>query len=315
MGTEDKTKEVDPERLDVSFGGGGSESLDADRDGKGKVKTTDDAGEGMDFEADGSVSRTGLDKSKPKEGTGGEDGDDAGDEGDATEETSEQPEDLGDWDPDNAETAEKFDARYFKSTDDGSSELNMDAFASEVAANAAKEEGTPVLNEATYGWLKDRMGVSKDYADSIIKGQIALRKQAEDDFYGRVGGKEVYDAKLAWAKDNYTADQKTRFNAAVQKGGAEAEEAIELLNTRWEKAGNKAPGAKRDAGRKGVPPRRAVSPGKTTTSAENPGGGGGLKPFADADEHRHAMAEAQRSGDKAKIALVRKRLAASTFWK
>lgn len=318
MGTEDNTKEVDPSRLDLSFGGGGSDSLDADREGKAKVKTTDDAGEGMDFEVDGSVNRTGLDKTTKKDTTSEVSDDDnaTGDEQQQQDTTTEALEDLGAWDPDNAETAEKFDARYFKATDDGASELNMEAFSAEVAANAAKEDGTPALNEATYGWLKDRMGVSKDYADRIIKGQIALRQQSEDAFYKTVGGKATYEAKLEWAKGAYTPDQKARFNAAIQKGGTEAEEALELLNTRWEKAGNKAPGGvKREQTPKGVPQRRPVSPAKTTTSAENPGGGGGVKPFADADEHRKAMGEAQRSGDKAKIALVRRRLAASTFWK
>ncbi|WP_269929948.1 hypothetical protein [Aminobacter sp. HY435] len=318
MADTDGTKpSVDPSRLELSVGGGGADSLDAVRGGGNKVKSTEDGGQGIDFETDGSITATGLDKVKPKEENSEEtteEDNEGGDKPSETEATEGDNSDLGEWDPENTEVGAKFDERYFKE----GSELNMDAFTTEVAANAAKEGGTPVLNEATYGWLKDRMGVSKTYADSIIKGQLALRQQNEDAFYTRVGGKEVYTQKQVWAKENYTPEQKARFNAAIKAGGSEAEEALELLNTRWEKAGNKAPEAKREEVRKGLPTKRPASPAKTTQAAQNPGGTGNVKPFANGDEHRAALKEAQRAapGDRvAQLDLVRKRLAASTFWK
>lgn len=310
---------VDPSRLDVSIGGGGSDSLDTARGEGGNFTSTDDGGQGLDFDAGGNVTATGLDKVTDKEPGSEvttEETDKAVEDGEKVESTEGDNTDLGDWNAEDAEVAKKFDERYFTEKD-GSSELNMEAFSSEVAANAAKEGGTPVLNEATYGWLKDRMGVSKDYADSIIKGQLALHKENESAFYSRVGGKEVYEQKLAWAKEGYTPEQKARFNAAIKAGGPEAEEALELLNTRWEKAGNKAaPGAKEEAPRKGLPPKRPASPAKSTQSAQNPGGSGNVQPFANADQHRAALKAAQQSGDsKTQLDLVRKRLAASNFWR
>lgn len=316
-GEEEKAKGVDPERLDLSFGGGGSTSLDADRSGKGTVKENEDPGSGLDFDQDGGVERTGLDK------LDADLGDEEGGEGDEpnTEETSEEkeagsPEDLGDWNADDEEVGKKFDERYFTEKD-GSQLLNMDALSVEVAANLAKEGGTAGLNAGTYGWLKDRLGVSKEYVDQIIAGQLAQREKNEEAFYSTVGGKDLYEAKLEWAKGVYTADQKARFNAAIKAGGDAAAEALELLNTRWEKAGNKAPEPKDGdlPKRPGIGVRRPSSPAKTVSSAENPARNRGVEPFSNADEHRKALREAQRSGDKAKIADVRKRLAASTFWR
>lgn len=310
-------------RVEVGYVPDTQSSVELRSGEKPVVTNTANTEAGLEFDLDGEgTTATGVpglkDGEEAPEGSDKPEGTEEATTGEAPEESAEAPEDLGAWDPDNAEVATKFDERYFAK--DGS-ELNMAAFSSEVAANAAKEDGTPVLNEGTYGWLKDRMGVSKEAVDKIIAGQVALGAQNEDAFYKTVGGKEVYASKLDWAKRVYTAEQKARFNAAIDAGGDAAQEALELLNARWEKAGNKAPATKQEGAeeepakrRPGLPAKRAASPAKSTAAA--PGGtAAAAAPFASADEHRKAMAEAMKSGDKSAMELVRKRLLASPWFR
>lgn len=306
-------------RVEVGFASDSEDRIDLTRgEPKGKITSSVNTQAGVEFDAEG-VHRTGVndlldDPEEADQPEGGEEAPDDGDKAEGDESAPESPpEDLGEWKADDPEVAAKFDERYFGK--DGT-ELNVSALSDEVAANLAKEDGKPVLNEGTYGWLRDRMGVSKEAVDRIIAGQVALRTQNEDAFYGVVGGKDLYAQKLEWAKGVYTPAQKERFNAAIAAGGEEAQEALELLNTRWEKAGNKAPDkpTTEQARKIGLPPKRPASPAKTTAAATT-GGGSDVKPFANADEHRKAMADAMKSGDKGQLDLVRKRLVASPWFR
>lgn len=300
-------------------------------DGKaGTVKSSEVSGAGLDFEADGKVSRTGLGKgaaeAEPEDdlededlGDGDKKEEPAADDKAEEEETAEgEGDDLGEFDPDNEEVVSKFDAKFTTEVEGGGVEINSAAFSAEVDVDL-KAGGTGALKPATYEYLKARFGVSKDYADSLIKGQLALRAQNEDAFYAKVGGAETYAKKLEWAKTGYTPAQKARFNAAVAAGGEEAADALDLLNAKYAAAtskGTEEGGDGKDVGKRpGIGIRRPASPKKSTTTSANPGGGTDLKPFADAEEHRKAQAEALKSGDKAKLDLVRKRLVKSTFWK
>lgn len=309
----------------------GAATLDFTDGEAGTVKSSEVSGGGLDFEADGKVSRTGLGNREAGEVEPeddlededlGDDGDDKkpaeGEEPGADDKTEEETteDDLGDFDPDNEETVSKFDAKFTVEGEGGGAEINQAAFSAEVDADL-KAGGTGSLKPATYEYLKARFGVTKEYADSLIKGQLALRSQNEDAFYAKVGGAETYAKKLEWAKTGYTPAQKARFNAAVAAGGEEAADALDLLNAKYAAANKGAEdGDGKDVGKRpGIGIRRPASPKKSTTTSANPGGGTDLKPFADAEEHRKAQAEALKSGDKAKLDLVRKRLVKSTFWK
>lgn len=328
MADEDSKPKIDPARLDTQVGGTRVDTIDTARDPKAKTVSTDVGGAGIEFGTDGTTKRTGVEaafddnKDKAEEDeleadlkAGDEDDkvedDDKGEDAPADETA---PEPLPDFDPENAEVLAAYEARYFK--EDGT--INEDALGAIVAAKVEKGEA-PELGANEYAFLEKRFGLPKVIVDDHIQGKIALQAERERAFNEALGGEAARPVKLDWAAKNYTDAQKERFKAAMQEGGEAAREQIDLLNNRFEKAGGKVPApAKGDAAKTNLPappPRRPLSPQKSTAAAENPGGRAGIVPFANAEEHRKAQAAAIASGDKTKIDLVRKRVAASTFWK
>ena len=120
-----------------------------------------------------------------------------GDEpGEVSEEDAEKViealEDLGEWKAGDPALQEKFDSRYFKE-----GQLNSEALTKEFWANADKDKpGT--LNEATYAYLKDTLGVTKEFCQEVERGLVAEGKARNDQFYSTVGGKERFEAAVAW---------------------------------------------------------------------------------------------------------------------
>lgn len=86
----------------------------------------------------------------------------------------------------------------------------------ELMAAATEEfSGGEGLADGTYDAF-EAAGVSRDKVDAFIAGQTALQEKARQTFFDAVGGQELYDAARAWAQENLTADEISRFNDQIQ---------------------------------------------------------------------------------------------------
>lgn len=229
-----------------------------------------------------------------------EDGAEGG-EGDGSEAGEEQEsgsaEDLGDFDPANAESVSKYETAFL--TAEGGP--NMEALMAEYGRNEEKGEGQ--LNEGTYAFLQDRFGLTLDQIKDFEADRKARRDADALGFHNAVteaaGGSAVADL-VAWGRTVYTPAQLKKYNADVQSGDPEvAAAAVALLKQRYDKA---------NPPRAGVRPRRDV----TANAGRKPTG---VEPFKTQAEYRAANREARNSGDQAQLDLVRKRLKASPFYK
>lgn len=314
--TEQKEPKAPVMGLDVAVSDEGSSSAVAGDESSAGVKTGRDS-QGVEFNNDGTVKPTGIDGVKEwadKE-------EDAEDDTTATETSKEDsksedagaPEDLGDYNSEDPEVVSKFEARYFKDDGENGQVLNTDAFNEELAANLAADPENFNINASSRKFLKDRLGISDALIDNHLKGIKAQTEVNDAAFYATptVGGKEAYEAKLAWGKENYTPAQKEKFNAAIKAGGDSALEAVELLALRYASA-NKDEG---QAGDQKVPAKslgRPVSPKKDVTSSATAGRSAGVEPFASADDHRKALKAAKNDAERD---VVRKRLRVSPWFK
>jgi hypothetical protein len=219
-------------------------------------------------------------------------------------ETPEAVEDLGAYDPANETVVAAYEKAYI--TDEGT--MNVERLSAEFWANsAAGKEG---LHEGTYGFLRERFGLPKDYVKSIEAGQKALAQGMETALWDRVGGKDRYDAAIDWArKGGYTKAQRDRFNAVRDQGGEAFDDAVDALMSRYE---TKNPDAKRKPAPLGVQ-RRPSSPAKDVAggSSAAPGGDG----FADYEAYNAAFRAARRSGSDSEQAAVRRKLQKSSWYR
>lgn len=279
--------------------------------------------EGVSVQFDGkdpSDVRTGLgDLKDAADGDGGGDGSEG--TGEAAEGAGDAPEGeqgdgaskLPDWDPENEETVAAYDAKFF--TEDGSLDVRG-TLSQEFWANyrkdpdAFKDPAKGGLNEETYAYLKDRMGLSREDVLQVERGQLAIAKAAEADFYNTVGGKARWEGAVKWGREGgYTPAQIERFNKAMEKGGEDAEEAAAALMGRYD-----AKHPRRDGGFRKGPPRRQSSPQRDATRGAATGGSGqGGDVFKSAAEYNAAISEARKSGDKKQIDAVRAKGKRSRF--
>lgn len=258
----------------------------------------------MDFKRDGTV----VGEEPIADATEAEGGDTKPEDPDAPtaeEGAEEAPEaaeegDLPDFNPEDPEVVAKYDQTY--TTEAGGP--NITAFAEAWESRVDPETGLGKLTDGEYAYAQAAYGADKETVDDIIEGRIAKRTLMQAKFFDAVGGQEAYETAVEWGAAHYTAEQKERFNAAIDKGGAEAEEAALALQARFAKANGKPiPTLRRPL--RGVTPKRDVA--NAAVSGQVSGGATAAKPFATGAEFRTAQAEAGR--DPAKLAEVRKRLA------
>jgi hypothetical protein len=214
--------------------------------------------------------------------------------------------DLGEYEPSDPEVAAKFDEHYF--TED--SKLNVSALEKEWFANG--KDGQPgTLNEATYKYLEHRLGLPKDVVDGYAEGLVLKAEKSNAEFFAGAGGKERFEQALSWAKEGgYTEAQRSRFNDALNKGGADAEDARDALMGRFSKSRNKAEREQR-RGPGGVPevPRNPAN-AKRDAARGGSGAGPAAKPFETREEYTKAWRSADKNDSKT-MATLRQRLAAS----
>lgn len=259
---------------------------------EGKLKATTSADKGIvkdltfpDAEDEGEDDASVTELEEDVDGTDGEPQEDA--EGD-----------LGAYDP---EKPEAFDAAYF--TPEG--QLNMERLSAEFFANA--EKGTQGLNAATYDYLQDRLGLTKEQIKAVEAGQVALNEQRDSKLFERAGGKERLQAAVAWGKEGgYNEAQRQRFNTVMKSNDPEAiADAIDALMVRFDAASGKP--------RPKGPPRRPSAPARSATEGTPAAAQGGG--FANYEAYQAAFREANAKKDQKAIAEVRKKLSLSPWFR
>lgn len=245
------------------------------------------------------------DDADPEAKPEGDDAEGEGDEGTEEGEEGDDAEALPEFDIESEEVVKAYEAKYTHA-EDGT--LNLDAFNAELAANEAKD-GKPNVNEGSRKFLKEVYGVSDALIDRHIEGLVAIREAQDAAFYAKAGGQEVYEQMLGWATGDggYTPAQKERFNAAILKGGEEAEEQIELLKTRFA-AKNPQAGAEKTAGKR-FRDRRRSSPVKQASASTATST---VKGYENQEAYRVELASV--GDDPKKLADVRAKLKASKWF-
>lgn len=169
------------------------------------------------------------------------------------------------------------------------------------------------LNEGTYAYLED-LGIPRDRVQDHLEGLVAKRTAAEAAFYSAIpGGKEGFEAALAWGRETYTDAQREAFNAARDKGGQEAADAVEALMARFARANpNVLP--KTDPAGRTLRDRRRASPNRVVAAAPGgEGGGSAAKGYANEAEYHADLKAAAK--DPKKLEETRVRLRASAFFR
>lgn len=248
------------------------------------------------------------------EAEGEENTEEVGEEQEASEgDDAEAPEDLGEWNPEDPEVKAKYDERYFG--EDG--KLNRGVLADEFFRNYSKAENKADagLNESTYAYLNDTLGLSKETVKEIERGQLALAQQNDTAFFERVGGKDRYEAALKWGRDGgYTKEQQERFNALRKKGGPDFDDAVDALMQRYFRANRGKRQEQREAAeqpaRRGPPkPRRASTPQRSAADRAGAGGEGAAGDiYKNYHDYEVDFQKAYKSGNKAEQAKVHEKL-------
>ena len=91
--------------------------------------------------------------------------------------------------------------------------FDMNALTQEYTENGS-------LSENSYKQLEDA-GISQEMTNQYIAGQKALGAQIGNDVKNTVGGEENYNGMVEWAKNNYSAEQITAYDNAVNSGNIE----------------------------------------------------------------------------------------------
>lgn len=104
-------------------------------------------------------------------------------------------------------------------------ELDFDKFYSEYATSGS-------LSEESYKELANN-GLSKDFVNQYIEGQIALNEVQTNKGYAVVGGREAYNQMIEWAKVSLNQQEIEAFNSAVKGNTYQMQLAVQGLHARF----------------------------------------------------------------------------------
>lgn len=214
-------------------------------------------------------------------------------EGDKPEGTEDNPED-GD-DPDKPGKPKKMGDDPEEDAEDG--EQGNDADGEVEPVDVAKytqeyydNEGE--LSEESYADLEKR-GFGKDLVDTFMAGIEALQTQRGEALHQIAGGKEAYDALVAYGAKNLNEAERAAFDAAVDQAIIEGDRtSVSLLIP-------------------GIKARMQTEP--NYVEAGDAGNTGSIQPFANKTEMMEAMRDPRYRKDGQYVAQVQQRLAISTF--
>lgn len=218
--------------------------------------------------------------------------------GETKEETSERPEWLDEKFESPEDLAKAYNELQKKMSKGEKKDDKPAAKAEEVAEppNLNSSVGKAAEEFAANGELSDKTyielekaGLPRDYIETYIAGQQAIRTSQALDIQNEVGGNANYTAMSEWASDNLTEGDLDAFNSLVESGSVEqAKMAVKGLYSRFISAG-------------GQPPELAQ--GGT--------GGSSVKPFGSAAQVTEAMRDPRYQTDPAYRENVARRLAVS----
>lgn len=98
------------------------------------------------------------------------------------------------------------------------------------------------LSEASYAELEKR-GFPRSMVESYVRGLLAQQQDAYAVAYEVTGGKEQFDAMMAWAAKTLTAEQKNTFNGLLgSSDGPTVKMGLEKLNEMYRSAVPQSPG-------------------------------------------------------------------------
>lgn len=208
---------------------------------------------------------------------------------------------LPEFDAAKPEVLEAYEGRFF--TADGT--VSMEALTSEFWSNA-KDGKIGSLNEGTYKFLEERLGISTAMAKAVEQGLVAQNRIDGQQFWQRVGGKQRYNAAVEWGKSTYSEAEKARFNDAINsKDLGRRDDAVDALLARYDRANpnqqqqrSGPPGRRRP----GAPPRSVSS----TASGAGDGQGGVSVPYPTQGEYQRAYNEAITAERNAKTPAERR---------
>jgi len=90
------------------------------------------------------------------------------------------------------------------------------------------------LSDSQYKKLEEA-GIPKSLVDQFITGQEALISSTRQSVFNSVGGEDNYNAMTEWASDNFSEDEISAYNAAVNGGNtASAMMAVKGLKARFD---------------------------------------------------------------------------------
>lgn len=90
------------------------------------------------------------------------------------------------------------------------------------------------LSDSQYKQLEEA-GIPKSLVDQFITGQEALISSTRQNVFNLVGGEDNYNSMTAWAADNFSEDEISAYNAAVNGGNsASAMMAVKGLKARFD---------------------------------------------------------------------------------
>ena len=154
--------------------------------------------------------------------------------------------------------------------------------------------------EATYAYLASK-GFSKETIKRIEAGEVASQRERIRGIFEVAGGPDKYREAQAWAKENYSPEQRARYNRDINSADPSAQkDAVDLMMTRYAKA---------------HPQGRKVAPGRSV--GDNGGGaagGSGAKPYENHAEYQKDLRKARSEGNQALLNECRARLRASSWY-
>jgi hypothetical protein len=284
----------------------------ANRSGSAEAtfESTDDLGNDIDFgEGLSEEEREAAAAALAKEGEGDDDqqGEDPPKE-EAQDDDAEASdyEALPDFDAAKPEVLSAYDSRFYNDA----GELDRDALTAEWNANAKPgEDGQLVgeLNEGTYAYLQHRLGLPKDTVKEIEAALSSRNANAGDALVtASFGSKDNYQEALKWAREGgYDKAGQKRYNAALKRGGQDAQDALDALAARYVRATGKAPLAPAQS-------KTNLPAGRPVNAKRELGRGTPATPAAADDvfssmaDYRSALREA--GNDRAKIEAARAKL-------
>ena len=146
----------------------------------------------------------------------------------------------GDFKADDPETVAKFD-KAFKS-DTGT--LNMNALSQQWWANyaASGDAKQGHLDDNAYAYLESQFGLDRATVQNFEQAQVALNEKNEGGLHEVAGGADAFAAMVEWGRaGGYSEAQRKSFNDAIAAGGQRAQEAVELLSSRYQAANKDNP--------------------------------------------------------------------------